>query len=81
MTNTVRSFVNSILSEDDRIQIIKDGTEFENAGFIGTCVLRNSVGLFKTINNIPQDDHEVMWMNLMLTEVYRYYALKHLGMS
>ena len=79
--NTVREFVKSTLTEKDRRKIITNMEQFERDGFIGECDLRRATDLFKSMNHIPVDANVVMWMNLMATEVYRYYALQHLGLD
>jgi hypothetical protein len=80
-SNTVREFVKNILTDKDRCEVIYDAQQFERDGFIGDCELRRITDQFKTMNNIPLDSNVIMWMNLMTTEVYRLYALQHLGID
>ena len=73
MTNAVRDYVRTRLSEVQRRQILKDYDNFENAGSIGNSVLR-------TVTEDVQ--HEIgrgagsfgMWSQLVAFEVARAFA-------
>lgn len=80
-TETVRGFVASVLTDEDRVQMIQDSIQLEQDGYIGDCVLRKMTSLFTTMNSIPVEGYVMLWMNTMMTEVYRYYALKHLNIE
>jgi len=69
-----------LMSEDERIQIVRDWMIFEARGQIGTSVLRtqaeNAIELLKA----PRAS-VTHWMSSIAMEVFKQYALKYLQES
>lgn len=75
--STVRSFV-SLLSEDQKLQIVKDWENFRIEGQIGDCVLRSkALELKHSLMDVPIT--LVMWE--IYTAVCEFYTFKQFGIS
>ena len=72
----VRDYVRH-LDDDTRIQIIRDYESFERNGTIGTSELRRHAEII--LSEIGGDKMKVvMWMEILIKEVYRYFALQYI---
>lgn len=78
MTNIIREFVTT-LDDATKRQIIIDNDQFERDGFIGQSVIRTvTERMMKDRLDIKDDLYVVMWMNTLVSEIYRSYALQFL---
>jgi hypothetical protein len=78
MTNIIREFVTT-LDDATKRQIIIDNDQFERDGFIGQSVIRSvTERMMKDRLDIKDDPHVVMWMNILVSEIYRFYTHRFL---
>ena len=75
MKNLTQIFVEE-LSDDIKIQMIKDYELFEERGMIGDCELRSQAE--RLMERMHIDNHVVMWMEQLAKECFRYFAHKYL---
>lgn len=72
-------FVESI-SDDVLRQMIVDHEIFSIKGMIGDCELRNQTEKFLYQYGIP-DTNIVLWMNRLMFDVYRNFAMRYIKIS
>ena len=78
--NIVRKFVTTLADETKR-QILADMEKFEHDGFIGESTIRTiTTQMMVDELKINDDTHVVMWMDLLVKEIYRVYAYQFLTM-
>ena len=76
--NPLKEFVNN-LSDDEKIQIMKDYNQFEKDGFIGDSAIRTNAR--KLIRQLGANENMItMWMKDIAFECYREYAWKYVGL-
>lgn len=72
-------FVES-LSDDVLRQMIADHEIYSIQGFIGDCELRNQTEIFLHQYGI-QDTNFVMWMDRLMFDVFRNFAMRYIKIS
>jgi hypothetical protein len=75
-TKTIHTFVMN-LSDDSRLEIIKDHAVLEKNGSIGEGALRAQTENFLSCYN-GNTGVFVLWMDILANAVYRFYAEKYL---
>jgi hypothetical protein len=78
--NQLRKYI-SEMSETDRLKCIIDYIVFEKQGFIDGCVLREITRDFLTKSGMDGTGTFVIFMDRIVGEIYRYYAMKSFAIT